>query len=118
MNGVSTAPPTIAITSREPPSFVSSPSPRSPIAKIVGNISDMKKLVRKIAHMPSHPGWVTPIDDKNHIGRLYIPMRRPGLTNRISHDDPKRPTANATSEPVKKYPAVFPVYAYSPGHTG
>ena len=48
--GGKTAPPMIAITISDPPSFVLGPNPLIPRAKIVGNIKDMKKLVRKIAH--------------------------------------------------------------------
>jgi hypothetical protein len=32
-----------------------------PSAKMVGNISDIKKLVRNIAHNPTQPGSNTPI---------------------------------------------------------
>ncbi len=37
------APPATAITKKEEPRFVNGPSPRIPKAKIVGNISDIKK---------------------------------------------------------------------------
>ncbi len=57
--GVSTAPPTMAITSKEPPILVLGPSFFNPRAKMVGNISDMKKLVIKSAHNPTQPGRVT-----------------------------------------------------------
>src|SRR5664279_1729522 len=60
ITGVNTAPPTIAITSSEPPIFVFGPSPFKPIAKIVGNMSDMKKLVRNTHHNPNQPGNSTP----------------------------------------------------------
>src|SRR5277367_669042 len=56
MMGVKIAPPMTAITISDPPIFVFGPSPFNPSAKIVGNISDMKKLVRKIAQRPIQPG--------------------------------------------------------------
>ena len=56
ISGVRTAPPTIAITSNDPPSLVLGPKPFSPRAKIVGNISDMKKLVANSAYKPPQPG--------------------------------------------------------------
>ncbi len=65
MSGVSTAPPMIAITISEPPSLAVSPSPRIPWAKIVGNISDMKKLVSSRAIIPVQPGNKTPIAASN-----------------------------------------------------
>ena len=61
INGVNTAPPIIAITIKEEAGLEFAPSPRRPRAKIVGNIKDMKKLVRKIEHMPIQPGQTTAI---------------------------------------------------------
>jgi hypothetical protein len=61
MIGVSTAPPMIAMMRRDAPIFVFSPSPSTPSAKIVGYITDMKKLDRKMAHNPAQPGVKTPI---------------------------------------------------------
>ena len=49
IKGVNTAPPMMDITINEPASFVFSPRPFIPSAKMVGNISDMKKLVNKMA---------------------------------------------------------------------
>jgi len=60
MIGVRTAPPAIAITSSEPPIFVLGPSPFNPSAKIVGNIRDIKKLVRNTHHNPNSLGNSTP----------------------------------------------------------
>ena len=54
--GGKTAPPTIAMTINDPPSLVFSPSPLIPNAKMVGNMSDIKKLVRNMDHTPAHPG--------------------------------------------------------------
>ncbi len=45
MNGGAIAPPTMDMTMSEEPSLVWSPSPRMPSAKIVGNMTDMKKNV-------------------------------------------------------------------------
>jgi len=56
MTGVRTGPPMIDIPKREPPIFVLGPRPRRPSAKMVGNMTDMKKLVRKMAQRPIHPG--------------------------------------------------------------
>ena len=53
IRGVKTAPPIMAITINDPPNFVFGPKPFKPRAKMVGNISDMKKLVKKIAQSPS-----------------------------------------------------------------
>ena len=58
--GVRTAPPTIPMMMKDPPIFVFGPNPFTPSAKIVGNMTDMKKLVSSIAHTPSHPGKSTP----------------------------------------------------------
>ena len=66
--GVKTAPPIIAITSSEEPIFVLTPSPRIESAKIVGNITDMKKLVQKTDHNPIHPG-------NNTHRNIYITRR-------------------------------------------
>jgi hypothetical protein len=52
MRGVSTAPPTIAITRNDPPMLVFGPRSLRPIAKIVGNITDRKKLVSRSATSP------------------------------------------------------------------
>ena len=68
--GGNTAPPMIAITIIDPPSFVLGPSPLIPRAKIVGNIKDMKKLVRKNAQTPTQPGKSTPVATS---ARLTIP---------------------------------------------
>ena len=65
--GVKTAPPTMAITIKEPPILVFGPSRFNPNAKIVGNISDMKKLVRNTAHNPTQPGSSTPTRDQRDI---------------------------------------------------
>ena len=56
INGVQSAPPMIAITRTDPPILVFSPRSFILIANIVGYIRDIKKLVRKIAHIPIHPG--------------------------------------------------------------
>src|ERR1700757_850931 len=50
MNGAAIAPPTIDITMSDEPSFVYSPRPRMPSAKIVGKPTDMKKNVPNIAY--------------------------------------------------------------------
>ena len=95
------APPTIAITRSEPPSFVFGPRPLRPSAKIVGNISDMKKLERRIVHTPGQPG-------EQHRSRRAVVDHAVGthqLAGRdIAHQKvaTKRPTMNATSEPVRK----------------
>jgi len=70
ISGVNTAPPTIAMMIIDPPSFVLGPSFLIPKAKIVGNISDMKKLVKKIAHSPTQPGRSTPIETSATLARL------------------------------------------------
>jgi hypothetical protein len=70
IRGVKIAPPIIAITISEPPSFVFGPNSFNPRPKIVGNISDMKKLVRKIAHNPSQPGNHTPTATSATFARL------------------------------------------------
>ena len=41
-----------------------------PNAKIVGNITDMKKLVMKMAHRPTQPGKATPTVISPRIDRL------------------------------------------------
>src|SRR5450432_786318 len=107
IRGVKTAPPMIAITSSDPPSFVFGPSPFNPSAKIVGNISDIKKLVRNNAHNPIQPGIATPMSASKTFTALYIPISFPGDMNRIKYADEKRPTPNAANVPVRKYPATF-----------
>ena len=64
ISGVSTAPPMMAITISDPPTLLSEPRPWRPRAKIVGYIRDMKKLVRKIVHTPTQPGWKTATETK------------------------------------------------------
>ena len=58
---VRTAPPMIAITMSEPTSLVLGLNSLMPSARVVGNTGDKKKLVSKIAHSPTQPGHVTPI---------------------------------------------------------
>ena len=70
INGVKIAPPMIAITMHEPPSLVFGPNSFNPSAKIVGNINDMKKLVRKIAQSPIQPGKSTPVPTSMTLIRL------------------------------------------------
>ena len=55
MNGAAIAPPTMDITISDEPSFVCSPSPRIPRAKIVGNPIDMKKKLANMAYIPVLP---------------------------------------------------------------
>src|SRR5450432_2961109 len=43
----------MAITRNDPPIFVLRPNPFSPRAKIVGNMRDMKKLVKNTAQNPT-----------------------------------------------------------------
>src|SRR5271154_2009582 len=83
MRGVSTAPPIIAMTRKEPPILVWGPRPLSPSAKIVGNISDMKKLVRKRHQKPTQPGWSTATDTNRIFARAYAPIKRLGERKRI-----------------------------------
>ena len=68
MSGVRIAPPTMAITINDPPSLVFGPSPFRPRAKIVGNMSDMKKLVANNAHRPAQLGrnMAKPTNDNIH----------------------------------------------------
>ncbi len=48
------------MTMSEPPSLVSEPRPLRPMAKMVGNMMDMKRLVRRMAQVPARPGWAMP----------------------------------------------------------
>ena len=61
INGVSTAPPIKLITRKDAPIFAFGPRPFTPEAKMVGYMTDIKKLVQKIAHIPIHPGNSIPI---------------------------------------------------------
>ena len=74
MIGVRTAPPTIAITSSELASLVFTPSPRMPCAKIVGNKSDMKKLVSINAPTPIQPGNAIPTTARPVLMTQYMPI--------------------------------------------
>ena len=56
ITGVNAAPPMIAMMIIDPPILVFGPSSFIPNAKIVGNMRDMKKLVKNTAHNPTHPG--------------------------------------------------------------
>lgn len=58
-HGGRTAAPATAIAMTDPPSFVSGARPRTPRAKIVGNIKDIKKRVATRAYAPSNPGRMT-----------------------------------------------------------
>jgi hypothetical protein len=53
IKAVSTAPPMMLITRKEEAVFVSVPSPFKEFAKIVGNMTDMKKLVIVSAKTPA-----------------------------------------------------------------
>ena len=107
IKGVKTTPPTIAITRMEPPILVCSPNPLILDAKIVGYINDMKKLVKKIAHTPIHPGNKTPRPTSKILTKLYIAMSFTGCIYRMNQVAEKRPNPNATKVPVRKYPAIF-----------
>ena len=48
----------------DPPILVFGPNPLTPKANMVGNINDMKKLVRNIAHKPIQPGKKMPMITK------------------------------------------------------
>ena len=61
MAGGAQAPPMIDMMMMEPPNFVFGPNPLMPSAKMVGNMSDMKKLVMNTAPTPSQPGNKTPM---------------------------------------------------------
>lgn len=56
IKGGKKAPPTMAMTIIDPPIFVWTPSPLILSAKLVGYISDIKKLVKNIVQTPIHPG--------------------------------------------------------------
>ena len=98
ISGVRIAPPTMAITIREPPILVLGPSPLSPSAKIVGNISDMKKLVSTIAHTPIQLGCSTPTVTSKTLITAYEPISKLGRTTRIKAVEAKRPMPKATRE--------------------
>lgn len=70
IKGVHRAPPIIAITRIEPPIFVFLPSPLMLEAKMVGYINDIKKLVKKMAHIPIQPGTKMPIPTRMTLTRL------------------------------------------------
>src|SRR5664279_3275636 len=102
MTGVNTAPPTMDITSSEPPILVFGPSPFKPIAKIVGNISDMKKLVRNTHHNPNQPGNSTPNETSTMFAIQNAPINLLGAIVRMRYEDANLPTPNAASVPVRK----------------
>jgi len=83
IKGVNTAPPIIAITMNEPAIFVFGPRPFKPSAKIVGNISDIKKLVRNTAQSPNEPGNSMAMPTSTIFAMLYAPMSSLGWTNFI-----------------------------------
>ena len=56
---VSAAPPIMAITIIEPAVLVLAPIPLIASAKIVGNMTDMKKLVINRQPTPTHPACTT-----------------------------------------------------------
>ena len=84
IRGVHSDPPIMAITRIDPPTFVFSPNPLILEAKIVGYINDIKKLVKKIAHIPIQPG-IRILNPTNIILiMLYQPISRLGLKYSIN----------------------------------
>ena len=63
-------PPMIDMMISDEPIFVFSPSPSTPSAKIVGYMTDMKKLEEKMHHNPAHPGIKTPIAMRSTLTTL------------------------------------------------
>jgi hypothetical protein len=92
----------MAITINDPPIFVFWSRPAMPRAKIVGNMTDMKKLVTKMAHRPTQPGKPTPTATSAIFTRLYTPIKYAGLMNRIKAAELNLPTPKATRVPVRK----------------
>ena len=74
MIGVHTAPPMMAMIIIDPPILVFGPSPFTPNAKIVGNISDIKKLDNTNAHTPRIPGRKIAMSTINILRILNSPI--------------------------------------------
>ena len=98
MIGVQTAPPTMAIMMNDPPNFVFTPNPLTPRAKIVGNISDIKKLVVIKDHPPIPLGKKTAIETKIILMMLKIAISLEAGIIFIKAVEAKRPTPNNKSE--------------------
>jgi len=105
--GVHTAPPIMAIIMNEPPSFVFRPKHFTPNAKIVGNMSDIKKLVRKIDQTPTHPGNKIPMLTNRIFASENKPIKWPDLMYFIRNVAPKRPIINAPSVTVRNPPTIL-----------
>src|SRR6476619_3446404 len=81
MNG-KIAPPTIDITSSEPPIFVSSPSSTNPNEKIVGNIIDIKNPSPPNAYTTYSPFQIIALRDNSEQINAYTKSKRCCLKNR------------------------------------
>lgn len=84
MSSGKSAPPTMAITIIEPAILVFGPKPLRPRAKMVGNISDIKKLVRKRHHTPAQLGLKTETAARPMFITLYVPISRFGAMKRMT----------------------------------
>ena len=91
------APPIIAITIMDAPILVFGPRPFIPNAKIVGNISDIKKLDSTNAHTPKIPGIKMATATMNILRILNNPISLFGLNLRIRAVEANRPIPNATN---------------------
>ena len=65
----------IDMTRSDEPSLVCEPRSLIPRAKIVGNMSDIKKLVSKIAIIPAHPGRLIPNASKT----MFVNAKPPSI---------------------------------------
>src|ERR1019366_10061488 len=100
------AAPASAITITAPPSLVLGPKSFTPVAKIVGYIIDMKKLVATSAHQPAMPGCRMPTSISAMLISAYTPIISVGRNQRISQVEMMRPRLSAIRCPVRNSAAV------------
>ena len=88
------APPIMDMMRNDEPSSVSSPRPSIPIAKMVGNIMDMKKLVSHSGATASHPDAAEANRHKRTLAAAYSVNIRDGATRACMNAPLKRPIIN------------------------
>ena len=93
--GVHTAPPIMAIIIIDPPIFVFGPRPFTPKAKMVGNISDIKKLDITKSQTPKIPGIKMATVTITILKILNSPISLSASTLRRSAVETNRPIPNA-----------------------
>ena len=111
MNGGAIAPPTIDMTMSDDPSFVCSPNPRMPSAKIVGKPTDIKKNVANIAYSPALPPPIVTATSTTLMPHRCKHAFRPELADHSAAEQ-------ASQHEQTKADGTQPFGRLQPGHAG